>query len=98
MGSSGSRDEKWVEMGNVMLAGDTLHMWYDGGAPLAYLGRVAILAILAFATAAASAQAPEFTEARGWFEQFLPPAAGAASRLPFSFTYDGRPSGEWLSA
>jgi len=41
---------------------------------------------------------PEFSEAHGWFEKFLPPAPGVApSRLPFSFSYDGRPSEQFLA-
>jgi predicted GH43/DUF377 family glycosyl hydrolase len=39
MGSSGSWDERWVELGSVIFK-NSFHMWYDGGAPPGYLGRV----------------------------------------------------------
>lgn len=56
--------------------------------------------ILAFAAAAArgsEAPAPEFAESTGWFDRFLPTAAGAAPRLPCSFNYDGKPALESLA-
>lgn len=44
-----------------------------------------------------AAEPPEFAEARGWAEKFQASAAGGtAPRLPFTFTYDGRPAEELL--
>ena len=49
------------------------------------------------ATLAAAPPPAEFAEARAWFEKFLPAAPAAETRsLPFSFTYDGKPSAELL--
>jgi alpha-galactosidase len=57
------------------------------------------LALAAAGQARASSLQPsaEHSEARGWFEKFLPPSPGAApSSMPFAFSYDGRLSGELL--
>lgn len=40
MGSSGSWEASGIELGSVMLVGQTLHMWYDAWAPPGYLSRV----------------------------------------------------------
>lgn len=42
VGSSGSWDVSWVEPGSVLLVGNTVHMWYDGGAPPANLSRIGL--------------------------------------------------------
>jgi len=39
MGPSGSWDERWVELGSVFFK-NSFHMWYDGGAPPYFQGRV----------------------------------------------------------
>src|ERR1035437_4961407 len=69
------------------------------------MSRLLLLFVLGVASAAVAAEpaahsAPppaEFAEARGWFGKFLPATAAAETRsLPFSFTYDGKPSAELL--
>ena len=39
-GAPGTWDQRWVELGSVVSRGDTVQMWYDGGAPPGYLSRV----------------------------------------------------------
>ena len=54
-------------------------------------------ALAAPGPANAPAQSAAFTEALAWSAQFLPAAAGKAAQTPpFSFTYDGKASGEIL--
>jgi len=52
--------------------------------------RLFSLGLVAGLVSASAEPAAEFSEAHGWFEHFLSPAAGAAQAAPFSFTYDGQ--------
>ncbi len=66
--------------------------------PFLFLWAISLVSVVAQPAAPASPPAAgAFSEARLWFEQFLPTGPGAAaSHPPFSFTYDGRLSGELL--
>jgi len=63
-------------------------------APFFFLFVAGLAAASAEPAPPSSPSAPaEFSEARDWFQKFLPPAPGAvAPGMPFAFNYDGRSS------